>query len=132
MALRSKLQLEFVNWPVEDQRRWGEAFKEGDLFDSSRGAHLAASTKNAYRVSYAQYLKFIVEIHPGLLALSPEARLSRQMVAEYVQWLKRTYQDAGVVITLHHLRLALRLICPGSDLSWLSHDHKASGCRSSA
>jgi hypothetical protein len=41
------------------------------------------------------------------------------MVAEYVQWLKKSYRDAGVVITLHHLRLALRLICPDSDWSWL-------------
>jgi integrase/recombinase XerD len=119
MSRRSNLQLPFVNWPLEDQQRWATAFKEGDLFDNSRGAHLAASTKNALRVSYTQYLKFVVEFRADLLALSPAARISREMVAEYVQWLKKSYQDAGVVITLHHLRLALRLICPDSDWSWL-------------
>jgi integrase/recombinase XerD len=119
MPRKSKLQLPFANWPAEDQQCWETAFKEGDLFDSSRGAHLKASTRNALRVSYAQYLKFIVEFYPDLLALSPEARINRQMVAEYVQWLKRSYQDTGVAINLHHLRLALRLICPDADWSWL-------------
>jgi integrase len=33
--------------------------------------------------------------------------------------LRITNQDSSVVISLHHLRLALRLICPDVDWSWL-------------
>jgi len=29
----SKMQLPLAQWPEEDQRRWDEAFRSGDIFD---------------------------------------------------------------------------------------------------
>jgi integrase/recombinase XerD len=117
MSNASKKQLPFREWPADDRQRWEAVFKSGDLFDdASRGAHLAPSTREALRVSYAQYLRFITDHHRGLLDRPPEVRLNRELIAEYVSWLRRTNQESSVVTTLRHLRLALRLICP--DVDW--------------
>jgi site-specific recombinase XerC len=116
----SKMQLPFVQWPSEDQQSWEAAFRPGDLFDDNkRGAHLSAATRNALRVSYGQYLRFVSENHPQLLAKPPEERLNRQLLAEYVARLRKTNQDISIATSLHHLRLALRLICPKEDWTWL-------------
>jgi integrase/recombinase XerD len=116
----SKLQLPLPQWPNQDQQRWEEAFRPGDLFDDDkRGTELSEATRNALRVSYAQYLRFIAENHTGLLIKPPEARLDRQLIAEYVGMLRRTNRDTSIATSLHHLRLALRLICPKEDWSWL-------------
>jgi integrase/recombinase XerD len=120
MSSASKQQLPFREWPNDDRHRWEAVFKPGDLFDdTNRGAHLAPSTREALRVSYARYLRFIAEHHHGLLERPPEVRLNRELIAEYVSRLRRTNQESSVVTTLRHLRLALRLICPDVDWAWL-------------
>jgi integrase len=116
----SKMQLPFAQWPSEDQQSWEAAFRPGDLFDDNkRGTHLSAATRNALRVSYAQYLRFVSENHSDLLDQPLEARLNRELIAEYVARMRKTNQDLSIVSSLHHLRLALRLICPKEDWSWL-------------
>jgi integrase len=120
MSRVSKLQLPFPQWPSEDRRRSEEAFRPGDLFDEDRrGTQLSVATRNALRVSYAQYLRFIAENHAELLIEPPETRLTRQLIAEYVGLMRRNNRDSSIATSLHHLRLALRLICPEEDWSWL-------------
>jgi integrase/recombinase XerD len=119
MPFASKLQLPFEQWPKDDRKRWEDAFREGDFFDDDqRGTHLSEPTRKALRVAYAQYLRFLSNIHPNLLTKSPELRLDRKLIAEYVGLLRKTNQDISVATSLHHLRLALRLICPKEDWSW--------------
>jgi integrase len=116
----SKMQLPLAQWPEEDQRRWDEAFRSGDVFDDNKGgAHLAESTRNALRVSYAQYLRFLSEKHADLLIRLPEVRIDRHLLQEYVARLGRTNGHLSLATSLHHLRLALRLIAPKQDWSWL-------------
>ena len=120
MSRVSKLQLPYPQWSNEDRERWEHAFRPGDLFDDDkRGTQLSEATRNALRVSYAQYLRFIAENHAELLIKPPEARLNRQLIAEYVGLMRRTNRDSSIATGLHHLRLALRLICPKEDWSWL-------------
>jgi integrase len=115
-----KMQLPFTQWPAEDRERWDEAFRPGDLFEEERrGTHLSQATRNALRVSYAQWLRFLSENYPDLLNQAPEARVDREPIAQYVQLLRKTNQDLSIVTSLHHLRLALRLICPKQNWSWL-------------
>ena len=120
MSRVSRLQLAFSDWPAEDRRRWQDAFKAGDRFDeNSRGANLARSTRAALQVSYAEFLRFISTRDRALLVLAPDARLDRQIVSDYVACLRKSREDSSIAISLHHLRHALRLICPDSDWSWL-------------
>jgi hypothetical protein len=95
-------------------------FKAGDLFDDdSGGSHLSAATREALRVNYAQFLRFLSERHAGLLALPPEDRIDRDILSKYVNWLRRGQSQSTIPISLRHLRLAYRLVCPDEDWSWL-------------
>lgn len=117
----SKLQLPFQHWPNEDQQRWENAFREGDIFDEDRrGTHLSDATRKALRVSYAQYLRFLSDNHPELLTKPPKARLDRGLIGEYCGFLRKTNKDISIATSLHHLRLALKLMCPKEDWFWLS------------
>jgi len=108
MSSASKVQLPFREWPADDRQRWEAVFKSGDLFDeATRGAHLAPSTREALRASYARYLRFVADHHNALLERPPEVRLNRELVAEYVSLLRRTNQESSVV------RLAAVICCSG-------------------
>jgi hypothetical protein len=120
MSRVSKPMLRFAQWPAEDQKRWEAAFKSGDRFDDSgRGAHLAASTRQARRESYGRFLRFIAANHRDLLVRPPDERIDRGIVAEYVAWRRRSCGDVTAAIDLDHLRGSLKLICPDTEWSWL-------------
>jgi integrase/recombinase XerD len=120
MPPRPRLMLRFADWPAEDQKRWEAAFKLGDRFDESgRGAHLAESTRQTRRENYGRYLGFLATKHPELMTLSPEARINRELIAEYISWRKRLGGEVSLVGDLRHLSVALKLICPDDDWSWL-------------
>jgi integrase/recombinase XerD len=120
MSRVSKRQLPLDQWPADDKTLWHAAFKPADLFDEdSRGSHLSAATREALRVNYAQYLRFISEHHADFLALPAEARINRELLAEYANWLGKGQSPSTIPISLHHLRLAYRLVCPDKDWSWL-------------
>lgn len=80
MSSTSKKQLPFGEWPAGTQQLWEAVFEPGDLFDdANRGAHLAPSTREALRVSFAQYFRFISDHHDELLDRPPEAWINRQL-----------------------------------------------------
>lgn len=94
MSRASKKQLPLREWPGDDQQHWKTIFEPADLFDEAgRGAHLALSTREALRASYAQYLRFVSDHHHELLDRPAEARINRQLIAEY------EYRD-GLLIAL--------------------------------
>jgi hypothetical protein len=120
MPRKPRMYLPFDSWPAEDQARWQAAFAEGDRFEGrGPGSHLAEATRRNLWISYAKFLCFISANCPDLLELRPEARIDRLVVAEYVAWRRRSCGDAMVAVYLDNLRGALRLICPGTDWSWL-------------
>jgi integrase/recombinase XerD len=120
MLRKPRMHLPFNNWPAEDRIRWESAFKGGDRFDESGpGAHLAESTRRVQRESYARFLGFISMRREDLMHLPPDARIDRVVVADYVDWRRKSCGDVTVAIDLDHLRGALKLICPDVDWSWL-------------
>src|SRR5262249_28067791 len=120
MTRAPDMQLPYTAWPEEDRKGWDTAFRAGDPFDDcGRAAYLAAATRRALRASYGRFLGFLSTEHRGLLDLAPACRVDRKIVANYVAWRRPSCADAGIATDLHHLRLALGLICPGTDWSWL-------------
>ncbi len=120
MARAPRIYLPFDSWPAEDQARWREAFQAGDRFEESGpGSHLAASTRQNLWIGYARFLAFVSSNRQDLLAVSPEARIDRGVVADYVAWRRQSCGYGMVAVDLDCLRGALRLICPGVDWSWL-------------
>jgi integrase len=120
MSREAKLELPFSDWPIEDRCRWEKAFKAEDRFDESgHGADLADATRRVLKASYARFLSFLLARHPDRLALAPEERFNREIVADYLAWRRKRRRDVALITELHHLRGALRLICPDADWSWL-------------
>ena len=120
MTRKSSLYLPLSSWPVEDQRRWQAAFRVGDRFDGSGpGSHLAEATRQNLTEGYGRYLRFISTDRSDLLNLRPDERVELRIVADFVEWRRRSCGDEMIAVDLDRLRGALRLICPGVDWSWL-------------
>jgi integrase len=121
MTRAPNMQLRYADWPAEDRTRWTAANRPGaDPFDDcGPAAHLAEPSRRNLQGSYGRFLGFIATKHPRRLKRSAEARLDRKIIADYVAFRRQTCSESGIAIDLHHLRLALRFICPDVDWSWL-------------
>lgn len=120
MPRGTKIMLSLADWPSQDRERWERAFKPGDRFEeSSPGAHLASATRRARQESYGRYLGFIADLHPKNLNLAPERRISPGLLAEYVEWRKRSPEHSALANDISLLRDALKLLSPNRDWSWL-------------
>src|ERR1700730_18036533 len=126
----SNSQLPYREWPEADRSSWEAAFQAGEfLEEAGAGAHLAAATRADLRAAYGRVLGFLAERHPQLLALTPSVRIDLKIISTYVDQLRQTRQDRSIAIELHHLRLALNLICRGTDWSWLQTTTKRIAAR---
>jgi integrase/recombinase XerD len=115
-----KKHLRFSAWPAEDPALWDAAFEHGDVFDEERrGVHLTEATKIGLRTSLARFLGFLTSEYPERLRLPAEVRVNRDSIKSFVKHLRQSCRDTSVASTLQKLRLALGLICPASDWSWL-------------
>jgi integrase/recombinase XerD len=117
-----KIQLPFCDWPQHDRRRWSAANKSGvDIFDDcGPAAHLAEPSRRALQGSYSRFLGFVAAKNPRLLDRLPDKRLDRKIIADYVAFRQPSCSNTGIAIDLHHLRLALRYICPAVEWAWLA------------
>jgi integrase/recombinase XerD len=116
----ARKHLQFAAWPGEDRARWIAAFEPIDTFDDARsGAHLATATKVELRTAYARYLGFLASNAAERLCLPLANRVDQQSIKAFVQHLRQSCRDTSVASTLHHLRMALGLISPEMDWSWL-------------
>jgi integrase len=122
MARAAKMQLPYTAWPEQDRERWSAANRRGaDPFDDEGPAgQLAEPSRRALQASYGRILGFVSVKHPHLLKKPPETRLDREIIAEYVAFRRPSCSDSGIATDLHHLRLALRFICPATDWTWLA------------
>jgi integrase len=119
MAPISKKHLPFSEWPAEDRSLWNSAFEPGDAFDQRPADRLSKATIVGLRTAYARFLGFLTSNDPERLRLSPEDRPERQSIKMFVEHLRQSCRDTSIASLLHKLRLALGLICPRTDWSWL-------------
>ena len=108
-------------WPPADQAAWKAAFKPGDLFEGGggAGAHLAPGSRKSIARGYARWLAYLAEQHPDLLGLTPAVRLRKPVVRGYIEELRGEVANMTVAIYLHQLYLAVGLLAPGEDWTWL-------------
>jgi site-specific recombinase XerD len=116
----SKTQLPFGDWPPEDRSSLEAAFRPGEFLDEQgAGAHLAHTSRAALKAAYGHFLGFLAGRHPHVLALPMAERVDQKIIAAYVEELRQTRRDSSIVTQLHHIRLALKLLCPDISWSWL-------------
>jgi len=119
MPPTAKKHLRFAQWPAEDQSLWNAAFELGDAFDQRPVDRLSKPTIVGLRTAYARYLGFLTSNDSERLRRSPEIRPERESIKMFVEHLRQSCRDTSIASLLHKLRLALGLICPQTDWSWL-------------
>ena len=119
-GIHLRKELPFPEWPPEIRRRWAAAFAKGDfLDDSGPGAHLQPTSRAAFKSACGRFLRYLDLEGCELDAEAPEKHINSKVIAAYVEYRRTSCSDRTVAIELHHLRLALRLIFPGVDWTWL-------------
>ena len=118
---RVRQYLPYAEWPEEDRRLWDTPFKKGKgpFEDCGRGAHLSERSQQQLQYAYGKFLKFVAVRHPDRLGCDPAARVSADMIEEFVKFQPATCGDVTISIYLYHLWLVLKYIYPASDWSWL-------------
>ena len=116
---QSRAALKLEQWPVEDQRRWRDAFRKGDVFEAGAGAHLAPSTSASWENEYGTWMGFLNRSSPAVLNEPLASRVTRDRVAEYCRMLAQTNSAYSIASRAEKLRYALRLLSPESDWEWL-------------
>ena len=120
MIGRQRLELAYDEWPQELRQLWQAAFKAGAFLDEAgAGAHLAPATRAALKAAFGRFLGFLRRQHRLLNHATPEQQVNPAVAAEYVQYRRSACSEPAIATELHHLRLALRLVYPGVDWTWL-------------
>ena len=101
---RAHQYLSYAEWPEEDRGLWDAAFKKGvGLFDDSGpGAHLSARSQQQLQYAYGKFLKFVAVRHPDRLSCDPAARVSADMIEEFVKFQPATCGNVTISIYLYH------------------------------
>ena len=119
---RMRQYLPYAEWPEEDRGLWDATFKKGErLFDDcGPGAHLSERSQQQLQYAYGKFLKFVAVRHTDRLGCDPAARVSADMIKEFVKFQPKTCGDVTISIYLYHLWLVLKSMCPACDWSWLA------------
>ena len=110
----------FCEWPAADRRRWRAARHDGGLL-GHRGLAAEWSPKNARVVmkSYGQWLTWHEAEHGSLQDVAPAQRASKNAIRGYVLALQARVGSITVASRVRDVYHALRVMCPGADLSYL-------------
>ncbi len=121
MKRRPKLYLEYVKWPAEDRRLWETAFAAGkDVFDDAGpGSRLADRTVVQLQYTYGKFLFFLATNRAELLENSPADRVNATTVEEFVKSQPASCGAITLSIYLYHLWMALKILYPHMEWSWL-------------
>ena len=124
---RMRQYLPYAEWPEEDRGLWDAAFKKGErLFDDcGPGAHLSERSQQQLQYVYGKFLKFVAVRHPDRLGCDPAARVSADMIEEFVKFQPKTCGDVTISIYLYHLWLVLKYDVPCLRLVLAGDDQRA-------
>src|SRR5262249_8418673 len=113
-------QLPFAEWPQEIRRRWEAAFAKGNfLDDGGPAAHLQPTSRAALKSACGRFLRYLDLEGCEVDAEVPGKHINQKVLTAYVEYRRTSCSDRSIAIELHHLRLALRLIFPQVDWTWL-------------
>jgi integrase len=121
MKRKAKQYLEYSSWPAEDKALWKAAFAVGaNLFDETGpGAHLAERTVQQLQYTYGKFLFFLSVEHAEVLERRRAEWIDAKIIQEFVEWQPVTCGAMTLSIYLFHLSLALKILYPCQDWSWL-------------
>jgi hypothetical protein len=113
--------LPIVAWPEQDRLAWEAGTRPAGLFEK-KGAGAEWSPRSQIKTAkgYGRWLCWLEQ--KGLLdrTLMPSARVTKPLIADYVEMLSATCAPYTVVCRLQELYDALRVFAPDTDWWWLA------------
>ncbi len=114
------IRMPFDLWPVAERELWLRVTTEIDFFDDAAvAARWSAKTRYQAEAAYGRWLAYLQRADPAALALPAEARADRVRVRAYTETLTVRVTPMSVAAELGHLILALRMLAPAADWTWL-------------
>lgn len=114
-------------WPEADRLAWDAALRPATLRSKGGGAaKWSAKTRRTVIKRYGQFLTWYADSYGTLAATDPFARVTTESVGAYVTELRARYGTGGDAVSttvhsmLRDLREALRVMCPHTDLAYLT------------
>lgn len=110
-------------WPAVDQAAWALGFTPGDPFDDDPryGPGLRPGSRPKIRKGYGRWLSFLAG--RGWLdpAQPPLARVTRPRLRAYFRALRAAgNSDRTIIGRFSELTMALKVLAPGEDVSWVA------------
>jgi len=107
-------------WPCEDQIAWEKGTATDDFFaEGASASHWRPKSRQQVRYAYGRWLAFLREHYPDAFPVTGSARVTIERTRVYVDHLAERLTAMSVAAELHHLRLALKVLAPDADWTWL-------------
>ncbi|MGC2080449.1 MAG: hypothetical protein WA728_31450 [Xanthobacteraceae bacterium] len=113
--------LPIVAWPEQDRLAWEARTRPAGLFEQKgAGAEWSPRSRIKTAKGYGRWLCWLEQ--KGLLdpALTPGARVTKPLIADYVAMLSASCAPYTVVCRLQELYDTLRVLAPDTDWRWLA------------
>jgi integrase len=108
-------------WPLADQRAWGEACRPGvRLKPGGRASYLAEVSRKDFANRYGAFLGFLQRSGKLKLKAPVAAQVTASSVKAYVTELKARVTSVTTWNCVYKLRRAAELLNPSIDFSWLA------------
>lgn len=120
MARRVNPGLPFERWPADDRRLWQSAFSNTDIFADNSVGNLSKVTLYGRLAAYREWLGFVDQAAPELLALPPAERVTLETAEAYVGHLRQNCRETTVATEMQRLYLVMRVLCPSHDWIWVN------------
>ncbi len=115
-----RIGLPLEAWPIADRAAWQRATATDDFFaDDARAAHWRPKSQQQARYAYARWLTFLRDRWPDALEIELAKRVTPERIQGYVDRLASRVVPMSVAAELQHLLLALRVLAPRVDWTWL-------------
>ena len=112
--------LPMQEWPEPDRRAWEHAIHSGDPFTGSGPAsHWRPLTRKRVASSYGRWLGFLQRTNALQPAQAPAERVTEDFLRGYARHLSAQVAPVTLANRLIDLGEAIRVMCPGADLSLL-------------
>ncbi len=119
MKRSPEFSLPFARWPDADRQLWLARMDAGSLFDDDRpGAALSEVSRRGRCYAYSSFLGFLAHNEPKRLSAPPMDRVDRDLIADYVTYLRETRGEIAISIDLERIYYVLRSF-GAEDFAWL-------------
>lgn len=111
------------DWPARDRQLWQSACAPADLLSENIGARskLAAISNQKMEKGYGRWLTYLSVTNAPLLAISAEARITRELVKMYVEHLSSLRNStATIVARLRELVEVAKVMEPERDWQFIN------------